>query len=233
MRIFHVLRAGIAATIFLAAASAHAGQVIVPFDVGVGPAGHLVTGPVFADQPVHFGLRLSTFAIIDKATRKKYRNRIPAKYRKMSDQAGDIRYNPLACCVPSTLFISPAIPDTPFGNTGMYGLSLKPIGIGGLFGSSNANLQIGVGALLTYIFIHSKTLPSPTHFIRPGLEGRVELEFSGAGGGVSFGWASMLYPPQEVGGPVFAWGALDRSVWHIGQVFLQIHVRKPVATNLR
>ncbi len=220
------------ATTLAAAPDASANQVVVPFDVGVGPAGHLFTGDVFADQPVHFGLRISTFAIIDRATRRKYRNKIPAKYRKYSDQAGDIRFNPLACCLPSTIFVSPAIPGTPFENTGMYGLTWKPIGIGALFGGSNANLQLGLGAMATYIFIHSKTLPSPTHFLRPGLEARVELEFAGSDGGVSLGWASQLYPPQEVGGPILALGAPSESIWHIGQVFLQFHVRKPVATRL-
>lgn len=217
----------------LLSTAAHAGQVVVPLDVGVGPAALLVTGPVFQDRPVHFGMRISTFAIIDQATRKKYRKRIPAKYRQLSDQAGDIRYNPLSCCIPSTLYISPAIAGTPLESTGMYGLTLKPIGVGGLFGSSNVNFQLGLGALATYIFIHSKTLPSPTHFLRPGLEARAEFEISGKGGGVSFGWTSSLYPPQEVGGSILALGKLDESIWHVGQAFLQIHVRKPVAVNLR
>ena len=212
--------------------TADAGQVVVPLDVGVGPAALLVTGPVFRDRPVHFGLRLSTFAIIDQATRKKYRRQIPAKYRQLSDQPGDIRYNPLSCCIPSTLFISPSIAGTPLEGTGMYGLTLKPLGIGGLFGSSNVNLQLGLGALATYIFIHSKTLPSPTHFLRPGLEARVEVEFSGSGGGVSLGWTSALYPPQEVGGPILALGKLDESIWHIGQAFLQLHIRKPIAVRM-
>lgn len=223
-------------TAFLAATAANlasplASQVVVPLDVGVGPAGHLVTGPVFADQPVHFGLRISTYAIISRETRKKFRNRIPPQYRKMSDQAGDIRYNPLSCCIPATLYISPAIPNTPFANTGMYGLTLKPIGVGGLIGNTNTNVQIGLGALATYMFIHSSTLPSPTHFLRPGLEGRLEIELSSSSGGVSFGWASHLYPPQEIGGSILKWGELDRSIWHVGQVFLQLHVRKNVAVS--
>lgn len=211
---------------------AFAGQVTVPFDIGVGPTGNLITGPVFRDQPVHFGLRISTYAIIDRATRRKYRHRIPERYRKMADQQGDIRYNPLSCCIPANLHISPAIPDTPFGDTGIYGITFKPIGLGVNLGDSSAGLQIGLGALLSYMFIHSKTLPSPTHFLRPGLEARAELEFNFGGGGVSLGWASQLFPPQEVGGSILKWGPPGESIWHIGQAFLLFHVRKPMAVNM-
>jgi hypothetical protein len=211
---------------------ASAGQMTVPLDIGVGPTANLITGPVFRDQPVHFGLRISTYAIIDRATRRKYRNRIPRKYREMADQQGDIRYNPLACCIPINLHISPAIPDTPFENTGVYGLTLKPIGLGVNLGDSSVGLQIGLGALLSYMYVHSKTIPSPTHFLRPGLEARAEFEVNFGGGGVSLGWASQLFPPQEVGGSILALGALDESIWHIGQAFLLFHVRKPVAVNM-
>ena len=170
--------------------------------------------------------------IIDRATRRKYRHRIPERYRAMADQKGDIRYNPLSCCVPSNIYISPAIADTPFANTGIYGITFKPIGLGVNFGDSSAGLQLGLGALASYMFIHSNTLPSPTHFLRPGLEARAELEFNFGDGGFSLGWASQLFPPQEVGGSILALGALDESIWHLGQAFFLIHVRKPVAVNL-
>lgn len=209
------------------------GQVTVPFDVGVGPAANLMFGPMFQDKPVHTGLRLSTYFVIDRATRQKYRNRIPAKYRKMADGQGDIKFNPLSCCIPSSLYISPPIKGTPFANTGVYGLTMKPIGLGlNLFDTGVVSFNISAGALLTYFFMHSDTLQSPMHFLRPGLEGKAEIEFNFGDGGFSFGWASMAHIPQPVGGSILEIGPLDESVWHIGQAFFLFHVRKPVAVTL-
>ena len=217
----------------LAPLSARAGQVTVPFDVGVGPAANLMFGPMFRDKPVHTGLRLSTYFVIDRKTRQKYRNRIPAKYRQMADGQGDIKFNPLSCCVPSSLYISPPIKGTPFADTGVYGLTMKPLGIGiNLFGDSTASFNLSLGALLTYFFMHSSTLESPMHFLRPGLEAKAEVELNFGDGGVSFGWASMAHIPQPVGGSILKIGPLNEAVWHIGQAFFLIHVRKPVAVNL-
>lgn len=214
---------------------AFAQQVTVPFDVGVGPTANMMFGPVFRDKPIHTGLRFSTAAIIDQATLKKHKNRIPKQYRRAVLESGEVRYNPLSCCIPSTVYISPPIPGTMFADTGIYGLTMKPIGLGfNLLGHDRyANLFIGVGALLTYFYMHSKTLPTPMHFLRPGIEGRVELEivFSKETA-VSLGWASMAHIPQEVGGSILKIGDLQNSVWHIGQAFFQIHIRKPVTVRL-
>ena len=208
-------------------------QVELPLDIGVGPAAHLITGPMFADKPIHTGLRLSTYFVIDRKTRQRYRNRIPAKYRKMLDGQGDIKFNPLSCCIPSTLYISPPIKNSIFADTGIYGLTMKPIGLGlNLFGDSTASFGVSVGALLTYFFMHSKTLESPMHFLRPGLEAKAEFEMNFGSVGASIGWASMFHIPQPVGGSILEIGPLDEAVWHIGQAFIQFHFRTPVSVSL-
>lgn len=212
---------------------AAAGQVTVPFDVGVGPAANMMFGPMFRDKPIHTGLRLSTYFVIDRKTRQKYRNRIPAKYRKLADGQGDIKFNPLSCCIPSSIYISPPIKGTPFADTGVYGLTMKPLGLGlNLFGDSTVSFNVSVGALLTYFFMHSSTLESPMHFLRPGLEAKAEFEVNFGDGGFSLGWASMAHIPQPVGGSILKIGPLDESVWHIGQAFFLVHIRKPTAVNL-
>ena len=43
--------------------------------------------------------------------------------------------------------------------------------------------------------------------------------------GVSFGWASAFYVPQQLG--TLGLGPLDDSVWHVGQAFLKLHFRFP------
>ena len=232
MKLAHAFAVVLSISLLASTASAR-GQVTVPLDVGVGPAANLLFGPMFADKPVHTGLRISTFFVIDRKTRRKYRNRIPAKYRKMADGQGDIKYNPLACCIPATLYISPPIPNTPFAHTGIYGATLKPLGLGlTLLGDDTFSFNVSLGALLTYFFMHSDTLPSPMHFLRPGAEAKAEVHLNFGDGGLSFGWASMVHIPQPVGGSILEIGPLSESVWHIGQAFLQIHIRKPVAVSL-
>ena len=123
----------------------------------------MLFGPMFQDRPVHFGLRLSTAVIIDQKTLRKNKHRIPKEYRSAVLRSGEVRLNPMSCCIPSSIYISPPIADTPFADTGMYGLTMKPIGIGLnlLGGDPTANLFVRLGAVLTYFYMHSSTLPSP------------------------------------------------------------------------
>lgn len=207
--------------------SKKSGQATVMVDVGVGPAGFVLTGPVADDQLFHPGLRLSVAAIIDRATVKKNAHRIPRKYRKqIAKLKGPIRIYPF-WWLPRSLILSPKI-----NNTGIFGVNFRPIGIG-LALSQNPRLGVGIGLDLSYAYIDSEAFPSPTHFLRPGLDitADVELPLSRTFL-VSVGWTSAFYPPQELGGKVFEWGDPDRSVWHMGQLFLQLHFRFPYTVNL-
>lgn len=207
----------------------------MPLDVGVGPAANMLFGPVFQDRPVHFGLRISTAIILDKATLRQQKHKIPRQFRKSILRSGEVRLNPFGCCIPSSIYISPPIANTPFADTGMYGATLKPIGVGLnlLGGDPTANLFVRLGVVATYFYMHSTTLASPTHFLRPGLEGNVELEipFSDSAG-ISLGWASMAHLPQAVGGPIFKLAPLDEAIWHIGQGYLKFHFRKNIGAAL-
>jgi hypothetical protein len=103
----------------------------------------------------------------------------------------------------------------------------------GLALSDAPRLDVSAGLLLSYAYITSTTLPSPTHFLRPGLELKAELEFPiQQDFRISIGWASSLYPPQEVGGDVFKMGDPDVSIWHIGQAFVLLHFRFPYETEI-
>lgn len=199
----------------------------VMVDVGVGPAGFLLSGPVADDQTLHPGLRLSVAAIIDRATVKKNAHRVPRKFRKqLAKMKGPLRIYPL-WWLPRSLILSPKL-----DNTGIFGVNFRPIGIG-LALSQEPRLGVGVGLDLTYAYIDSDVLPSPTHFLRPGLDITADIEFPITRTFlVSVGWSSAFYPPQELGGKVLEWGEVDRSVWHIGQVFLQFHFRFPYTVNL-
>lgn len=212
----------------LATAEARPRRVTVPVDIGVGPSAHLITGPVFRDQPVHTGLSLSVQAIIDKKTLRKYRKRIPAKYRKMVMQMEEVRYSPFIW-LPDTLIISPA-----YDGTGMYGASWRPLSIGLTWSREPVRFVTSIGGpRITYLFIHSRTLASPTHFLRPGLDARADLEIPFSDTVLlSARWTSELYPPQQVGGSILEWGPPGESIWHVGQATLMLHIRFPYTTRL-
>ncbi|MCP3104652.1 hypothetical protein LZ198_37890 [Myxococcus sp. K15C18031901] len=200
-------------------------RVEVPVDVGVGPAAFLFFGPIFEDQPVHTGLKLSVEAVLDKDWLRKNQRAIPTRYRKYARSLNEVRISP-SLLIPDALIVSPKLRDT-----GMYGATWKPLALTLPLSSGPARLAVGTGLLLTYAYMHSSTLPS-THFLRPGAELGVELELALSQSFlVSLGWESALYIPQELGGL----GLPDRlrdGIFHVGQAYLQLHVRFPYTTRL-
>ena len=202
-------------------------KVEVPVNLGIGPTGFIFFGPVADDQTFHPGVRVNVFAALNKEFILKHINRVPRQYRKqVRTMRGEIRYSPL-WWLPESLVLSPQL-----DNTGIFGVNFKPIGLG-LALSESPRLDVGAGLLFSYAYISSKTLPSPTHFLRPGLELKAELEFPiQRDFRISVGWSSSLYPPQEVGGKVFEIGELDQSIWHVGQAFLLLHFRFPYETEI-
>lgn len=204
---------------------AAAQRVTVPVDVGVGPAAFLFFGPVFEDQPIHTGLKLSVEAVLDREWLRKNQRLIPRRYRQQAQRLDEIRISP-SILIPDSLIISPKLRDT-----GMYGATWKPLSLGLPLSSSPARLAVGAGLLLTYAYLHSDTLED-THFLRPGASLGVDLEL---GLSKSFligvGWESAFYVPQELGGL----GLPDRlsdGLFHVGQAYVQLHFRFPYTTRL-
>ena len=220
----------------LATGMAHAEPVTVPVDVGVGPAAYVISGPVFDDQPVHGGLKLSIQAIIDQATIQANKNRIPASYRSQAAHMSEIRISP-SILIPDAFFISPKTQ-----HTGIYGITWRPLSLGlTLIQSKPLRFTLSTGLLLTYAFLYSDLPELPdTHFFRPGLDigGEIELAFSRSFL-ISFGWFSGFYIPQGFG--TFGMGPfgdkatsdnLSKTLWHFGQAFIKLHFRFPYTTNL-
>jgi hypothetical protein len=206
-------------------AAASAQRVTVPVDVGVGPAGFLFFGPVFDDQPLHTGLKISVDAVLDREWLQKNQRLIPRRYRSRVRGMNEIRISPSAF-IPDSLIISPK-----WRNTGMYGITFKPLGLGVPLTSSPARLSVGAGLILTYAYIFSDKL-ADTHFLRPGAQLGVDLEFQLAKRFlISLGWESALYVPQELGGFGFP-DRLSAGIFHVGQAYVQFHVRFPYTTSL-
>jgi hypothetical protein len=214
----------------LVPAVARAAPITVPVDIGIGPAGHWISGVVGQDQLVHTGIRLSLVAIADHDLIMQHLDRVPKQYRGMAAQLDEYRYRP-SILVPDTIILSPKV-----AHTGMYGATwrLLPIKLN-LLPERTTRLDLDLSLLLTYTFLHSDTLPGGTmHFLRPGLDVGFEwtipvLEDAFL---VSLGYASQFYVPQAVGGPIFELPGDRPSIWHIAQVFLVLHWRVPYDVNL-
>ncbi|WP_225408919.1 hypothetical protein [Stigmatella hybrida] len=213
--------------LLLPGAASAARQVTVPVDIAVGPSALLFFGPVFDDQPLHTGLKLDVEAVLDPEWLRKNRSLIPRKYRSQALKAGEIRVAPpLAALIPDTLIISPK-----YRNTGIYGATWKPLGIGLGLTPSPVRLSFDAGLVLTYAYLYSDTLEN-THFLRPGLQAGLDLEFQLSKSFLlSLGWASTVYVPQKLGtlGEV---KPLDASIFHVGQPYLLLHFRVPVTTRI-
>jgi hypothetical protein len=213
----------------LSAGEARAGSTVtVPVDVGVGPAAYLFTGPIADDQFPHYGLKISLEAVIDQELIRRNQRRIPASYRKMAGSMDEVRYKP-SIFIPDALIISPKIKDT-----GIYGVTWNPLGVGVPLLKGPVRLRVGAGLLLTYAFIYSDNPEIPTtHFVRPGLDLGADLEIPFTKSFlISLGWSSGLYVPQKLGSFGLDMDAIDKSIWHVGQAYLQLHFRFPYSTKM-
>ena len=122
-----------------------------------------------------------------------------------------------------------------WAHTGMYGATWRPLTLGLDLVSGRAPLSLSAGLDLTATFIHSDGLGFDwMFFLRPGIDLQLEWELPLADTfHVSLGWQSALYIPQPLGGGVFSLGGFnDRSIWHVGQVFLLFHGFTTYKANL-
>lgn len=217
------------AAFLLYAGVASADRITILADIGVAPAVHLVNGPFDTHHEPNYGLKLSLQGIIDREVIRRNKHRVPKKYRSYIARARELRISPF-WYLPDTLFISPKA-----GDSQMYGVSFRPIGIGLALGAK-PRLGLSAGAVLTYAWYQSDALDdgSGTHFLRPGVELRLDFEIPFSRTFLmSLGWASTFYLPQEIGGfgfPDDNWAT--RTIWHIGQGYLMFHFRFPYSTNI-
>ena len=211
---------------------AEARRVTVPIDIGVGPAAQIWTGPIAQDQLVHTGVSISAAAVLDQEFLKKNRKLIPKQYRRQITQMNEIRIGHLL--VPDTLIISPKVQ-----NTGMYGITWRPITLSVPLVDKGIRIDASADLLFTYTYIYSDLESiGTTHFLRPGLglTGAVEFPLGGRFR-ASLTWRSGLYVPQELGGGVDQLGPIEegdltQSIWHVGQGAIRLHYRFPFTTNL-
>src|SRR5699024_9915571 len=113
----------------------------------------ILSGPLFEDQPFHYGIRIEMAAIIDYEFVRKYPHVVPRTYRRMFKRDTVVRYTPgILALIPRDIIISPK-----FNHTGVYGATWEFLSAGlDLLGSSKAHLSVGAGLLATYAYIDSE-----------------------------------------------------------------------------
>lgn len=207
----------------------------VPVNVGVGPALLFFgnpslepagfDGPIMAEQPFHYALRLRIAARIDHEWVKKNPRAVPPEYRRRFTENTVVYIRPAAMiAVPRDLIISPPV----HSDTQIYGATWEPLGVGLPLLSDDVRLSVGASLIFTYAFIHSEDFASPTHFVRPGASLGTELRVNFTDQfAMSMGWDSNLYLPQKIGGGVFSGPDDAYSLWHMGEAFLQFHIIFP------
>lgn len=211
-----------------------AAPLVVPIDVGVGPAFLLPNPPAFGVQPLHTGLSLSLAAVLDEELIAKNRRRIPPGLRRAARSVSEVRYRPwFLALVPELLVVSPQIEG--LAPTGMYGAVWRPLGIGLSLVDEPVRLAAHANVDVAWLFIHSAapdggsaTAATVTHFLRPGVNLELVLEVPVTESFlVSTGWSSDLFVPQPLGRPPWEVLPLDEALWHLGGPFLKLHVRVP------
>ncbi len=204
-------------------------SVTIPVDIGIGPAAHMITGPIQDDQRLHWGLVLSVQAILDKQTLRKFKKQIPRQYRKQVLSMDELRISP-SIFIPDTLYLSPKT-----GNTGMLGVSWTPVNLGLPIVKDPFRWSLGASLRVSAAYLHSDGIAGAQGgqawqmlFLRPGIDlgSEIEIPFSDSFL-ISGGWRSQLHLPQGIGEGVDELGSLDSAVWHIGQPFVMFHVRVP------
>jgi len=151
------------------------GKTSIPVQLGVGPALHMITGPVQSDQLFHYGLKTYASAIIDNETIRANKSRIPKKFRSSIMKAREIRISPMVLAlIPDTIFISPKTERTQ-----MYGAVFRPIAVGlAPLSSDRFRFDLGAGLLLMYAYLESDVERiGENHLLDIGLDVKAALEF--------------------------------------------------------
>ena len=204
-----------------------AGKTSIPVQIGIGPAFHLITGPVQDAQLPIYGLKTYTSAIIDNETIQANKSKIPKKFRSTIAKAREIRISPLILAlIPDTLFISPKVGK---GTTQMYGVVFRPIAFG-IAPLSNDwfRFDINAGLLVMYAYLDSEEERiGENHLLDVGLDAKASFEFKlHKSFLLTLGWASQFYLPMQLGGTFWKVGTKN-AFWHVGQAFLLLNFRFP------
>ena len=166
------------------------------------------------DEPgLIFGTELAVRAVIENSTIRRFKNKVPKKYRKAAmkiDEASVTHF-----FVPKTLYIQPQN-----GNRHAYGATW---GIVPTLAMGPRLLSLGLrgGPILTYLYYKDDRFDDAVHFIRPGLRGGIFLQSKPFRYlKIELGGQGDIYIPKK-------FYADDKSLWNMRGSYFMIHLRFP------
>lgn len=218
------------------------GVAQIPVQIGVGPTGYFLGGPItepefgfggqlMDDKLIHSGLRISVTAVIDREVARRHPNLLPRNYRQQVGQGQEIRIAPsVVALIPTSLFISPPV----FGDAQAYGATWSLFGVGLPLSRDPVRISLNGALIGTVMYIRSPSLQNQNYiFARPGAEFRFDVEIPiERDFRLGIGASTQLYVPQTLRGTgADSFGAgefLDsQSLWNISQIYIQGHFRIP------
>lgn len=206
--------------LLLAPRPARAGEVVVALDVAGGPQLILPYGAPEAERALHTGLVFSTRIIVDPKSLREQAEALPWPWKLVALKTKVVRWNPIPY-VPDSFIVSPGL-----GRGSALGLSWRVADVGVALAKQPRFTLSGAGRL-TWISFFGGDTPA-THFLRPGIEVRAELEIPlSQVWFLAVGYSSQLYIPQAWGAAPWRIGPREDWLWHVGQIYLSGHRRQP------
>ncbi|MDH5230782.1 MAG: hypothetical protein OEZ58_05930 [Gammaproteobacteria bacterium] len=201
--------------------SAAAGKEKIPIRINIG-AGY--SDYRFEQAYQHQDLYVSATelainAVVSQETIKKYKNKIPKKFRKAAGKLGEVSVGHIA--VPQTLYLHPfdgrrkAWGGT-WGVLPSFDLGLGPISFG-----------LGGGVIASVMYHQDTQIKDSTFFARPGVRGEASLKLSLFDRYVILeaGVKKDYYLPQKF--------YSDHGVWKAAGYYAMIHFRIPFSVKAK
>jgi hypothetical protein len=194
-------------------------QIPIKTDIGFGVSQYTIFNAYSDKNATVYGTELSITGVIDKETIRKYKNKIPKKYRKASSKLNEVSITHIA--IPKTLYIHPSDGDhTAFGATWGFVPSLTAD-----FKYFKAGLSAGV--IGTYLYYHDSERDETVNFIRPGVRAAFNFQIPMFDNSFIFeaGMKQDAYIPQQMFGA--------DSAWHFSGAYVMLHFRIPTTIEAK
>lgn len=200
---------------------AMAGEVSAALDVGVGGKALLIYGAPPQVRRVHSGATASARVVVDPKSLRETTDALPWPWSSLAGRkTKKVHWNPVPW-LPESIILSPG-----FGDGSALGMSWR---VAQMQVDTGDRFKVGFtsGARLTWLSFFGGDVPT-THFLRPGIDlgAWVELPLSERWF-LDVGYSSQLYVPQAWGSPPWEIGPQEDWLWHLGEVSLTFHRRRP------
>ena len=201
-------------------------HINIPIELGFGPTFYHFSNIQGIDPQFYRGISLSGEAVITKKIIRENKHMIPKQYRKMALAQDEIRISKI--WIPDSILFTNNL-----NGTSMYGASFRPVSMSLSRAKKNKGLNTDIGARFTYAYISHSNTDTTSHFLRLGLDGRLELRIPlQKQNSMGIGWISQLYLPAGF------LTSLDQETTptiipnHVGQFYIKYYYRFPYKYKL-